>query len=243
MKLIFISDLHLSINAPEKNRLFYQCLQQWQGKIDGLYILGDFFDHWLGDDDSNHFIEEMKEQLRSFAQTTPVYFRGGNHDFALGKRFARETGIQLIPDMTTVYTGKNKILLSHGDTFCTLDLGYQKMKRIIQNPIVIFILRKIPLSWRYKIKEKMENGSKKSNSVQKAAHIYDVVDRTIAHYVVRAGADTVINGHTHHPGHYTILAADKIINRYETPDWEDNPAGAYLSYDDGIFTFQNISAS
>lgn len=238
MKLVFISDLHLSPNTTEKNQLFYSFLQSQRNKIDGLYILGDFFDYWLGDDDDNQFIRETKESLAKFSQYTKVYFRGGNHDFAIGKKFAKEAGIKLIPDMETIYTGKHKILLSHGDTFCTLDIGYQKMKRIIQNPIVMFILRKVPLSVRYKIKEKMESGSKQSNKIPKPDYVYNVVDDTIVRYAKQFGADTVINGHTHHPGFYQIqLENNTKLNRYETPDWEDNPAGGYLLYDNGEFSF------
>lgn len=240
MKLIFISDLHLSSSTPEKNAIFYQLLQSWQSKIDALYILGDFFDYWLGDDDITPFSQEMIDNLCKFSLTTPTYFRGGNHDFAIGKQFAKISGLKLIDDMHTIYTGKHKLLLSHGDTFCTLDIDYQKMKRIIQNPWLIRILLHLPLSWRYKIKEKMESGSKKSNSTPKPQHIYNVVDNVIAEYAGKYGADTVVHGHTHHPGYYKIESGDKIIHRYETPDWEDHEAGGYLFYDNGVFKFCNI---
>lgn len=235
MKLIFISDLHLAHDTPEKNQLFYALLKNWCGKVDALYILGDFFDYWLGDDDDNQFIREIKSALCAFSQITPIYFRGGNHDFAVGKRFAQQTGVTLIPDMTTIYTGKHKLLLSHGDTFCTLDIGYQKMKRVFQNPIVMFILRHIPIRLRYKIKEHMEQGSQKSNYIPKPDYVYNVVDETMINYANQYGADTIIHGHTHHPGYYII--ANSHVVRYETPDWEDNPAGTFLFYDDGRFSF------
>ena len=96
MKLIFISDLHLAHDTPEKNQLFYALLKNWRGKVDALYILGDFFDYWLGDDDDNQFIREIKSALCEFSQITPIYFRGGNHDFAVGKQFAQETRIAFL---------------------------------------------------------------------------------------------------------------------------------------------------
>lgn len=237
MKLAFISDLHLSPNTPEKNLIFYQLLDNIKGNIDSLYILGDFFDYWLGDDDNTPFAKEMIAKLQSFAMNTPTYFRGGNHDFAVGKKFSKITNIKLIPDMHTIYTGKHKLLLSHGDTFCTLDIGYQKMKRIFQNRFIIWLLLKTPLSWRYKLKEKMEQGSQNSNKIPKPDYIYNVVDESIIEHATEHGADTVIHGHTHHPGQYIIN--DKL-QRYETPDWEDNPAGAYLIYDDGKFSFESV---
>lgn len=237
MKLVFISDLHLSAKTPDKNQIFYQLLDDLSNKVDGLYILGDFFDHWLGDDDMTPFAIEMTSHLKKFADKTPTYFRGGNHDFAVGKDFSKETNIKLITDMHSIYTGKHKILLSHGDTFCTLDIGYQKMKRIFQNKLVVWLLLKTPLSWRHKLKDKMEQGSKNSNKTPKPDYIYNVVNDSIIEYAQKFGADTVIHGHTHHPGHYIIN--DKL-QRYETPDWEDNPAGTYLLYDDGKFSFEAV---
>lgn len=228
MKLIFISDLHLSPNTPEANQLFFQLLDKWCGQIDGLYILGDFFDYWLGDDDDNSFISAVRSNLKQFSLTTPIYFRGGNHDFAVGKKFAKQAGMQLIPDMTTLKIGSETILLSHGDTFCTLDLGYQKMKRILQNPIVMFILRKIPLKLRYKLKESLESKSHATTN-SRPEHHYMVVDESILGYAERANATIVIHGHTHRPGSYLLTSKNATpICRYEIPDWQDHQAGGYI---------------
>ena len=228
MKLIFISDLHLSPNTPEANQLFFQLLDKWCGQIDGLYILGDFFDYWLGDDDDNSFISAVRSNLKQFSLTTPIYFRGGNHDFAVGKKFAKQAGMQLIPDMTTLKIGNETILLSHGDTFCTLDIGYQKMKRILQNPIVMFILRRIPLKLRYKLKESLESKSHATINTRPEHH-YMVVDESILSYVERSNATIVIHGHTHRPGSYLLTSKNATqIRRYEIPDWQDHQAGGYI---------------
>lgn len=231
MKIIFISDLHLSPDTPEKNQLFYELLTKWQGNIDALYILGDFFDYWLGDDDRNPFVCEMEQHLAEFAATTRVYFRGGNHDFALGKKFARKCKITLIPDLYTINLNGNITLLSHGDTFCTLDTGYQKMKRILQNPVMIFLLKLLPLAWRYKIKEQLEQKSHTTPN-GKPDYIYCVVNESIVDFALEKGASWVIHGHTHRPGIFTI-ANSKIpqLTRFEIPDWQDNPAGGYLLFD------------
>lgn len=235
MKIIFISDLHLSPDTPEKNQLFFSLLSSWQGQIDALYILGDFFDYWLGDDDDNQFIREMRTQLHAFGQTTPIYFRGGNHDFALGKKFAKSANLTLISDLTTLKLGNEVILLSHGDTFCTLDLGYQKMKKILQHPLVVFILRKIPLSWRYKLKEQLENKSHSTTNT-KPDYIYCVVDESIKQFANQKQATVVIHGHTHRPGKFVLNTDhDTQIIRYEIPDWQDHPAGGYLVYEQGEF--------
>lgn len=233
MKLIFISDLHLSPHSITHNKQFYQLLSSWRGQIDGLYILGDFFDYWLGDDDDNLFIREMRHQLQQFGLVTPIYFRGGNHDFALSKKFAKQCKMQLIPDLHLIHVAKQRILLSHGDIFCSLDIAYQRMKRIIQNPIVMFLLLRLPLKTRYKIKAMLEQKSHAKANTQ-AEHIYRVHTPTVLAYAQQKQAQIVIHGHTHRPGRYPI--AGSPIIRYEIPDWQDRKAGGYILLED-----QNIS--
>jgi UDP-2,3-diacylglucosamine hydrolase len=244
MKLIFISDLHLSPATPKHNQLFFELLSKWQGQIDGLYILGDFFDYWLGDDDDNYFISAIRTQLKQFSLHTPIYFRGGNHDFAVGKKFAKQCGMQLIPDMHTLKVAGNTILLSHGDTFCTLDVGYQKMKRILQNPLVMFILRKIPLKLRYKLKESLENKSHATTNSKPDYH-YMVVNESVINYATQANANIIIHGHTHRPGNYSLSCKNAtLIQRHEIPDWQDRPPGGYIQLNDdqiNIIEHDNIT--
>ena len=233
MKIVFISDLHLSPTTVEHNQIFYQLLIKWQNEaINGLYILGDFFDYWLGDDDDTPFTREMSQQLHQFSQSVPIYFRGGNHDFALGRKYAKRCGMKLIKDMHVLKIANNSILLSHGDTFCSLDLGYQKMKKILQHPLTLFIGRRLPLSWRRKLKEILEKKSgTQTNS--KPEHIYHVVDQTIVEYAKAANSDIVIHGHTHRLGSYIIQRQGSApIYRYEIPDWQDHPPGGYIIVED-----------
>lgn len=232
MKLAFISDLHLCPKTKTHNELFFSMLLKWQDELDALYILGDFFDYWLGDDDYNHFIHEMKLALRGFTQNKPIYFIGGNHDFAIGKKFARETGVTLLPDLTVIRVGDNNILLSHGDTFCTRDIKYQKMKKILQNPILMLILLKMPLSWRYKLKETLESKSEKSFD-KEPDNTYMVVDETINQIALAKNANLVIHGHTHRPGKYLVSNSNnsQTIIRYEIPDWADRSPGGYIKVD------------
>jgi len=236
MKAVFISDLHLHEDTPANNQIFLSYMQQWRGKIDALYILGDFFDYWLGDDDDNQFIRTIKQTLKDFSQQTPIYFIGGNHDFAIGTKFAQETGIILLKDCTTINLDDTPFLISHGDVFCSLDIGYQRLKKILQNPITVFILRKTPLSFRKKLKNSLE---KKSNDCynSKQAKIYNVVDNTIAKYASSAKVAGVIHGHTHNPGYYMLNVADITIPRIELPDWTGKKSGGYVVYDNGNFTF------
>jgi UDP-2,3-diacylglucosamine hydrolase len=231
MKLVFISDLHLSAKTHNSNQLFYNLMEKWRAELDGLYILGDFFDFWCGDDDDNEFIREIKASLRAFTRHKPIYFRGGNHDFAIGKKFALDTGITLIPDMSVLKVGSNTILLSHGDTFCTLDISYQRLKMVLQNPLTIFILRRLPLSWRYKIKDKLEHKSGESFN-SKPDSTYHVVDATVVKFATQHKANVVIHGHTHRPSLYQIKTPTGIISRFEIPDWADRLPGGYIILND-----------
>jgi UDP-2,3-diacylglucosamine hydrolase len=237
MKAIFISDLHLDENSLAKNNTLLQYLENWQGKVAALYILGDFFDYWLGDDDDNAFIRQIKLSFRKFSQTTPIYFIGGNHDFALGKKFAEQSGITILKDCSTIHLDDKPFLISHGDIFCSLDINYQRLKNILQNPITIFLLTKTPLSFRRKIKNRLE---KKSNDCYnpKNSKIYNVVDRTIAKYIIDKNVTGVIHGHTHNPGYYSVKASGQLVPRIELPDWAGSNTGGYLMYDNGNFEFK-----
>ena len=232
MKIAFISDLHLSPTTPHANKIFAELMIKWQAELDALYILGDFFDYWLGDDDSNDFIINIKNIFKQFTKHKPIYFITGNHDFGLGKVFVRETGITKLRDCSILKSGNNRILLSHGDVFCSLDIQYQRMKTILQNPILIAIGRKTPLSWRHKLKEFLENKSAASFNL-KPAHTYHVVDDTVIEIAKKHKANIVIHGHTHRPGKYEIIRDSYTVNRFEIPDWADRNPGGYILLTDG----------
>lgn len=234
MKLAFISDLHLSPDTPHNNHLLFQLLEKWQHEVHALYILGDFFDYYLGDDDNSEFNHNIKKALLHFTHHKPAYFIGGNHDFAVSHKFAHETGVQLLKDLTTIQAGDKTILLSHGDTFCTLDIKYQRMKKILRNPFLVFLLRRTPLSWRYKLKEKLENKSAETFNSE-PDKTYQVVDNTIAEIAEKHHASIVIHGHTHRPGKYLIQNGSNTIERYEIPDWADRPGGGYILLDQNTF--------
>ncbi|MFN8770702.1 MAG: UDP-2,3-diacylglucosamine diphosphatase [Neisseriaceae bacterium] len=230
MKLVFISDLHLSPHTVEKNIVFLSLMKNWMGNISALYILGDFFDYWLGDDDVNTFTTEMKRCFNKFTKSTPIYFISGNHDFGIGKRFAKETGIQILKDCHLLEDGNKRVLLSHGDIFCTLDKGYQRMKKILQNPLTKYILKKIPLAWRYKLKNMLEKQSNDAYNPNRA-HKYKVVDKTIAKYAKKFNANVIIHGHTHDPNYYTVTLKDgSQIQRIEIPDWVHRKPGGYVEF-------------
>jgi UDP-2,3-diacylglucosamine hydrolase len=187
--------------------------------------LGDFFDYWCGDDDDNQFITTMKNNLAKFCKLTPIFFIHGNHDFTIGKRFAKETGIQLIKDLSVLNVNEQNILLSHGDVFCTADIKYQKYKKTIRNPIILTILLHLPLKLRYWLKNKFNQASNKHFDI-KLQEMYQVVDNTILNYAKQYNTLSVIHGHTHNPGVYSVK--DSKVIRYEIPDWDIHNPGGYI---------------
>jgi UDP-2,3-diacylglucosamine hydrolase len=236
MKIIFISDLHLSPETEYSNQLFYKLLAKWQNEIDALYILGDFFDYWVGDDDDNSFTQEIKNHLKAFTKSTPIYFIRGNHDFGIGKKLALQTGIKLLADCHILTINNQRILLSHGDRFCTLDIKYQRMKKILQNPILIALLRLTPLSWRYKLKNILEHKTSKS-VLPKNSPIYNVTEEALTQASQNYKVDVIIHGHTHNPGLYNLnnLSLSKPVLRIEIPDWLERTPGGYVYLHDGRF--------
>ncbi len=238
MRVIFISDLHLSPLTKVENQLFIKLMQEWVLKYDALYILGDFFDYWVGDDDDNEFISSIKNTLLAFTYHKPIYFIAGNHDFAIGKVFVKDTGIKIIKDLSTLHTGQKRILLSHGDVFCTLDKPYQRMKMILQNKFIIFLLRKLPIKFRYWLKDKLQKTNKDNyNKLDKS--VYQVVDKTIIKYCIQTNCNIVIHGHTHNPGKYLIKTSDIRIERLEIPNWCGNKIGGYVELVDDVLQIIN----
>ncbi len=166
---IFIADLHLSDDTPELNRLFLQALQSWQGRVDALYILGDFFEVWLGDDILSNIAAEAAVALKTFSQSAPVYFICGNRDFLLGKRYAKQAGITLLPEQQVVQLYGQNYLISHGDEMCTADVSYQRFRRIIRCRLVQKLLLSLPQSRRQKVAAKLRAASKQKKQAMAEA--------------------------------------------------------------------------
>ena len=151
-KTLFISDLHLSAEQPAMAELFIQSLTSAGNEVDAIYILGDLFETWIGDDDFSIFNQQIKKALFSVTQRgIPVYILHGNRDFLLGKRFLSETGCHLLPDESIVTVYDTPVLLMHGDTLCTRDITYLKSRRLMRNRLIQFLFLCLPLSWRQKL--------------------------------------------------------------------------------------------
>ena len=218
MTYLFIADLHLSPNHPRLVRGFLDLLDAYQNKNTQLYILGDWFNAWIGDDDTAAWLDEVVARLKQFSQAgNQIYFIVGNRDFALGQKFLDQFSGQLLPDVYTLHIGSQQVRLEHGDALCTDDVSYQKFRKIIRNPIILGILKKTPLAFRQKLAQGFRKKSQQANQIKS----YDVMDVN-ADAVSQAlqHADVLIHGHTHRPNIHNEHGKPRIV----LGDWRADAA-------------------
>jgi len=216
----FISDLHLSAERNDITECFEHFMQTDAIHAEALYILGDLFEVWIGDDDVTAFSERVADAILAISKKMPVYFIHGNRDFAIGKRFAARSGMQLLPEQAVINLYGNKTLISHGDELCTKDLEYMAFRKKARGWWWPKLMLSLPLSWRKKIAEKGRKVSQ-NNHKSLSEEIMDVtpseVIRTMQHYQV----DTFIHGHTHRPKVHEFLIDDAPCKRIVLGDWYD----------------------
>lgn len=215
--ILLISDLHLHEERPDITGAFLAFLEQHARHAQALYILGDFFEVWIGDDAISPFQRSIADALSAVAATgTQIYLMHGNRDFLIGDDFCQLANCQLLKDPSLVKLAGEQVLLMHGDSLCTSDKSYIRLRRVLRNPLVLLVLRNLPLSVRQRLAGDLRQKSKTSTRM-KAADITDVnpqaVTRMMAHYNVR----TLIHGHTHRPAVHD-LADNK--QRIVLGDWD-----------------------
>lgn len=218
--ILFISDLHLQEKRPDITRAFLHFLQTRAIEAQALYILGDFFEAWIGDDGMYAFQHGIAQALNRLHQHgVPIYLMHGNRDFLIGQDFCREAGCELLPDPCVVDLDGERVLLSHGDRLCTGDRDYMRLRRWLRNPLSIALLRRLPLSWRQHIARRLRQSSRERTGL-KAADIIDVtpseVSRIMRHYDVR----TLIHGHTHRPNTHCFQLDGQSAQRIVLGDWD-----------------------
>lgn len=220
MRYLFISDLHLQPERPDITRAFLHCLDTRAREADELYILGDFFEVWLGDDEQSPLATEVITALAELsAAGTRIYLMHGNRDFLLGKRFCRAAGCALLPDPTVVKLNGDRVLLMHGDSLCTDDLAYMKMRRLLRNPLSLFILRNLSLAQRRRIGRKLRTESR-DQTRQKPSDITDVNLGQVAETMRAHNVRTLIHGHTHRPAIHQLMIDGEPAQRIVLGDWD-----------------------
>lgn len=225
----FISDLHLDESRTQVTEAFRQFLSKTAKGARAIYILGDFVDAWIGDDDSSRFIRRLKSDIAQCVSSgTSVYFIHGNRDFLIGRRFADDTGIKMLDEHSVITLYGEKVLLLHGDTLCSDDEAYQRFRAKVRNPAWQKKVLKLPLFIRRLMAARMRAKSRRANA-NKAEEILDVSDNTVLDTFTKYRVKKMIHGHTHRPKRHLIEHNGKTLERIVLGDWEDY--GWYLRAD------------
>lgn len=218
--ILLISDLHLYEERPDLTAAFFLFLQQRASQAKALYILGDFFEVWIGDDGMSEYQKSIALALAELAKKgVSIYIMHGNRDFLLGKQFCKLAQCSLLPDPYVTELAGHKVLLSHGDLFCTSDHEYQRMRRLLRNPISLFILRHLPLSTRNKLAGNLRNQSKQRTRL-KASDITDITEDAALKAMQTYQVKTLIHGHTHRPATHTLKTTQGLLTRIVLGDWD-----------------------
>lgn len=219
MSTLFIADLHLCPQKPAITAGFLGFLQRDVIHADTLYILGDLFEAWTGDDDPEPLYNEIAAALKALQQAgVPCYFIHGNRDFLLGERFASASGMQLLPEETVLELYGRHILLLHGDTLCTDDQTYQQFRRKVRNPLIQKLFLALPLRWRLKIATKMRARSQQANQCKPEA-IMDVNPQAVKQAMLHHGVHWMIHGHTHRPAMHRLDLNNSQAHRVVLGAW------------------------
>ena len=224
---LFVSDLHLSEERPEANERFIAFVEDTASKAAALYVLGDLFEYWIGDDDLGEpFNAVMAGFFAALVRAgVPVFLMHGNRDFLMGERFCRATGAQLLADPAVVEVGGVKTLLMHGDTLCTDDLDYQGWRRTARSPEWQREFLAQPLEARRRTVGALRDKSREVIQA-KPAEIMDVSDEAVRDAFRRHGVTRLIHGHTHRPGRHELDVDGRRCERWVLPDWYGR--GGYL---------------
>lgn len=242
MATLFISDLHLSAERPAITTLFIAFLREHAVRADSLYILGDLFEYWVGDDAcAESEYAPIISALRALTERgVPVYIMHGNRDFLIGDRFAEETGARLLPDPSVVDLYGQRTLLMHGDTLCTDDVDYQRFRLFIRQPAQIQAFLAKPFDERNAMIRGYREMSKAATS-EKAEDIMDVNGAAVLAALRAHRVRTLIHGHTHRPADHQIEFDGGAARRIVLGDWYEH--GSVLHCDADDWRLETLRAS
>jgi len=231
MTTFFIADIHLCAQEPAITAGFLRFLRQEAARADALYILGDLFEAWIGDDDPQPLHTQIAQALNQLHQQgVPCFFIHGNRDFLLGRRFARDSLMTLLPEEKVLELYGRRIVILHGDTLCTDDVAYQKFRKKVHKPLIQKLFLWLPLKWRLAIAAKMRANSKASNS-QKEMAIMDVNPYAVVRTMQTHGVQWMIHGHTHRPAIHEVMLGETVGHRAVLGAWHQQGSMIKVSAD------------
>ncbi|MGQ3891038.1 UDP-2,3-diacylglucosamine diphosphatase [Legionella sp. CNM-4043-24] len=218
---VFISDLHLHPNNPEISERFNAFIDWAAAHTRVVYILGDFFHVWPGDDGLTDWSTDIASRLASLSgQGVQLYFMPGNRDFLIGQRFADLARMTLLTEPTVIQLDDLPVLLVHGDRYCTKDRGHQYLRALTRNRLFTRLFLSLPLALRNRV---VAGVRRLSTSRTWDPVAMDVVPEVVLAHMQACQVQTLIHGHTHKPGVSQYEHAEKIFSRYVLSDWDDKP--------------------
>ena len=222
----FIADLHLAQNRPDMTACFLRFLKDDATQAQRLYILGDLFEAWIGDDDDSAYLTTIAKALNTLsALGTEIYYIHGNRDFLLGQRFAKKSAMHLLPEVDLIDLYGKSVVIMHGDTLCTRDIGYQKFRKKSRSWWWQAIVKSLPLSLRKKMAADYRKKSAAATAM-KQQDIMDVTPDEVIKCLESYHSQLLIHGHTHRPAVHELTANNKEAKRIVLGDWYEQ--GAWL---------------
>ena len=214
----FISDIHLTEDRPDITECLLTFLADDAREADALYVLGDLFEYWVGDDDITPFNTRVAAAFKAVSETIPVYFIHGNRDFAMRKAYAKRAGFQLLPEQAVVDLYGTPTLIMHGDELCTEDVSYQKFRKKARSWWWPRIMLAMPLWYRRKLKEEIQQKSRESKSTL-TMEIMDVTTSEVERQFELHKVSRMIHGHTHRPAVHDLTINNEPAQRVVLGDW------------------------
>jgi len=219
---LFISDLHLEESRPDITEAFLGFLNGTASGVDQLYILGDFFEAWIGDDERTPLQEQIAAALRKLRDSgTDIFLMHGNRDFLIGEDFCKRAGATLLDDPTVIDLHGTPTLLMHGDSLCTADVEYQKFRANMRNPQWQQMILQRPLEDRQQMARQLREISMAKNQ-GKEEFIMDVTPEEVIKDMEAHGVQHMIHGHTHRPAVHELIANGLPAKRIVLGDWDKN---------------------
>jgi UDP-2,3-diacylglucosamine hydrolase len=230
MHSIFVSDLHLSPERPRINQVFFEFAAGIAAQAQAVYVLGDLFDAWVGDDElADPFNASVADALRGLSSKgIALYFMHGNRDVLVGHAFVERCGAKLLPDPTLLDLHGTRTLLMHGDTLCTDDVKYQRFRTFAHSPVFQRLFLWLPLALRRALMDRMRAGSEKHKQGA-SPEIMDVAQATVERVLREHGYPRLVHGHTHRPARHEHTVDGHRCERWVLTDWYQR--GGYLTCD------------
>lgn len=222
----FIADLHLAQNRPDITACFLRFLKEEATKAESLFILGDLFEAWIGDDDDSTYLDTIAKALTTLSGFgTKIYYIHGNRDFLLGQGFAKKSAMVLLPEVELIDLYGQNVVIMHGDTLCTRDIAYQKFRKKSRSWWWQTLIKSLPLFLRKKIAADYRKKSAAATAI-KSNDIMDVTSSEVVSCLEKYQCQLLIHGHTHRPAIHELQANNKKAQRIVLGDWYEQ--GAWL---------------